>query len=170
MAKAAGFDVTIIDPRTAFATPERFADIILHAEWPEDILKAEPLDAFTGLAALAHPDVDRRVRRARGREKGSLHVVGNAGDESVGVAAEKLSGLGLGPDSVFEAERLEGERVPPRVGDREDELALVGRVEQELLEPIFQRDDPWREHRRRVAGRALTEVEAAAVCRLGGRS
>ena len=59
MAKAAGFDVTIIDPRTAFATPERFADIVLHAEWPEDILKAEPLDAFTGLAALTHdPKID----------------------------------------------------------------------------------------------------------------
>ncbi len=59
MAKAAGFDVTIIDPRTAFATPDRFADVVLHAEWPEDILKAQPLDAYTGLAALTHdPKID----------------------------------------------------------------------------------------------------------------
>src|SRR6185369_7355033 len=43
MAKLAGFDVTIIDPRTAFATPERFSDVELLAEWPEEALKARPL-------------------------------------------------------------------------------------------------------------------------------
>ena len=39
MAEIAGFDVTIIDPRTAFATEERFAGIDLVADWPEDVLK-----------------------------------------------------------------------------------------------------------------------------------
>ncbi len=34
--EAAGYDVTIVDPRTAFATPERFPDVQLLAEWPED--------------------------------------------------------------------------------------------------------------------------------------
>src|SRR5690606_32322856 len=33
MARIAGFDVEIIDPRTAFATPERFPDVTLHPEW-----------------------------------------------------------------------------------------------------------------------------------------
>jgi xanthine dehydrogenase accessory factor len=59
MAKVAGFDVTIIDPRTAFATEERFADIDLVADWPEDVLKARPLDAYTALAAVTHdPKID----------------------------------------------------------------------------------------------------------------
>jgi xanthine dehydrogenase accessory factor len=59
MARIAGFDVTIIDPRTAFATPERFPDVELIAEWPEEVLKRHPLDAFTALAALTHdPKVD----------------------------------------------------------------------------------------------------------------
>jgi xanthine dehydrogenase accessory factor len=59
MAKLAGFDVTIIDPRTAFATPERFSDVTLHAEWPEEILNANPIDAFTAVAALTHdPKID----------------------------------------------------------------------------------------------------------------
>ncbi|MDQ3561052.1 MAG: XdhC family protein, partial [Pseudomonadota bacterium] len=39
IARIAGFDVTIIDPRTAFATPERFPDVSLVAEWPESALK-----------------------------------------------------------------------------------------------------------------------------------
>jgi xanthine dehydrogenase accessory factor len=59
VARLAGFDVSIIDPRTAFATPERFPDVPLIAEWPEDALKARPLDSFTALAALTHdPKID----------------------------------------------------------------------------------------------------------------
>ncbi|GKX35958.1 MAG: hypothetical protein MnENMB40S_35760 [Rhizobiaceae bacterium MnEN-MB40S] len=59
MAKLAGFDVRIIDPRTAFATEARFADVDLAAEWPDEALKAHPLDAYTALAALTHdPKID----------------------------------------------------------------------------------------------------------------
>lgn len=59
MARLAGLDVEIIDPRTAFATPERFPDTALSAEWPETVLATRPLDAFTALAAVTHdPKID----------------------------------------------------------------------------------------------------------------
>ena len=59
MARLAGFDVEIIDPRTAFATPERFPEVDLHAEWPQDVLGRQPIDAFTALAAVTHdPKID----------------------------------------------------------------------------------------------------------------
>lgn len=59
MARTAGFDVTVIDPRTAFATEERFAGVDLVADWPEDALKARPLDAYTALVAVTHdPKID----------------------------------------------------------------------------------------------------------------
>lgn len=59
MARMAGFDVTIIDPRTAFATPERFEGTDLKADWPEDVLKDRPLDYFTALVAVTHdPKID----------------------------------------------------------------------------------------------------------------
>lgn len=59
MARLAGFDVEIVDPRTAFATPERFPEVELHAEWPQDVLARKPLDAFTALAAVTHdPKID----------------------------------------------------------------------------------------------------------------
>ncbi|MEP1443734.1 MAG: XdhC family protein [Hyphomicrobiales bacterium] len=58
-AKACGFDVTVIDPRTAFASEERFAGVTLHAEWPDEILAGDPLDRYTALAALTHdPKID----------------------------------------------------------------------------------------------------------------
>lgn len=65
MAPVAGFDMTIVDPRTAFATPERFAGVELIAEWPEDALKTRPLDRFTALVAVTHdPKIDDEPLRA----------------------------------------------------------------------------------------------------------
>lgn len=59
MATMAGFDVRVIDPRTAFATPERFEKVDLTADWPEDALKDQPIDAFTALVAVTHdPKID----------------------------------------------------------------------------------------------------------------
>lgn len=59
LAPVAGYDLTIIDPRTAFATPERFSGVDLIADWPEDALSKRPLDAYTALAAVTHdPKID----------------------------------------------------------------------------------------------------------------
>ncbi|QND47284.1 XdhC/CoxF family protein [Rhizobium lusitanum] len=59
MAVLAGFDIRIIDPRTAFATPERFDGVDLVADWPVEALKERPLDAYTALVAVTHdPKID----------------------------------------------------------------------------------------------------------------
>ena len=59
MAQRLGYDVTIVDPRTAFATPERFAGIRLLAEWPDKVLSSLSIDAHTAFAALTHdPKID----------------------------------------------------------------------------------------------------------------
>jgi len=59
MAVMAGFTVTVIDPRTAFATSERFEGTQLFAEWPEEVLRERPFDAYTAVAAITHdPKID----------------------------------------------------------------------------------------------------------------
>lgn len=59
MAKLAGFDMTIIDPRTAFATPERFPGVKVIAEWPDAVLSAAPLDRYTAVCLFTHdPKID----------------------------------------------------------------------------------------------------------------
>ncbi len=59
MAKLLGYDVTIVDPRTAFATPERFPDVPLLAEWPDTALPKLALDHWTAFVALTHdPKID----------------------------------------------------------------------------------------------------------------
>jgi len=59
MAVLAGFDTVIVDPRTAFASPERFPGATLLTEWPQDVLPRLGLDRFTAVATLTHvPDID----------------------------------------------------------------------------------------------------------------
>jgi xanthine dehydrogenase accessory factor len=59
MAKLAGFDMTIVDPRTAFATPERFPDVPVIADWPETALPPMKIDRYTAIACFTHdPKID----------------------------------------------------------------------------------------------------------------
>lgn len=59
MAALAGFHVDIVDPRTAFASAERFPGADLRAEWPEIALRERALDPYTAVVAVAHdPKID----------------------------------------------------------------------------------------------------------------
>ncbi|RBP11401.1 putative sulfurylase large subunit (molybdopterin cytosine dinucleotide biosynthesis) [Roseiarcus fermentans] len=59
MARIAGLDPTVIDPRTAFATPERFPDTPVVAEWPDEALATAPPDRYTAICLLTHdPKID----------------------------------------------------------------------------------------------------------------
>jgi xanthine dehydrogenase accessory factor len=54
-----GYDVTIVDPRTAFASPERFPDVNVVAEWPDVALPPIGIDRYTAFVALTHdPKID----------------------------------------------------------------------------------------------------------------
>ena len=54
-----GYDVTIIDPRTAFASIERFPDVKVIAEWPDTALPPLGIDRYTAFVALTHdPKID----------------------------------------------------------------------------------------------------------------
>jgi xanthine dehydrogenase accessory factor len=54
MASLAGFEIVIVDPRPAFATPERFPGATLRVEWPGEALTALSLDTSTYVAVLSH--------------------------------------------------------------------------------------------------------------------
>jgi xanthine dehydrogenase accessory factor len=57
--KLLGYDVVIVDPRTAFATPERFPDVKVIAEWPDTALPPLKIDRYTAFVALTHdPKID----------------------------------------------------------------------------------------------------------------
>jgi xanthine dehydrogenase accessory factor len=59
IAQSLGYDVTVVDPRTAFASPERFPDVPLIAEWPDEALPPLKVDHYTAFVALTHdPKID----------------------------------------------------------------------------------------------------------------
>lgn len=59
LARSLDYDVTVVDPRTAFASPERFPDVPLIAEWPDVALPPLNIDHYTAFVALTHdPKID----------------------------------------------------------------------------------------------------------------
>ena len=59
IASMLGYDVTIVDPRTAFASVERFPDVKVIAEWPDVALPPLNVDRYTAFVALTHdPKID----------------------------------------------------------------------------------------------------------------
>ena len=59
MAQLAGYDVTVIDPRRAFASDERFPDVAVSTDWPDDGVAALAPDARTAIVTLTHdPKLD----------------------------------------------------------------------------------------------------------------
>lgn len=59
VAGAAGLDVVIIDPRDAFATPDRFPGVVIVRGWPDRVLREQQLDERSAVVALSHdPKID----------------------------------------------------------------------------------------------------------------
>ena len=59
MARRAGYGVYLIDPRTAFANPQRFPDIDVDNRWPHDAMRQLRLDLRSALVTLSHdPKID----------------------------------------------------------------------------------------------------------------
>ena len=95
IAEIAGYAMTVIDPRTAFATLDRFGDVELHAEWPEDVLKDNPLDAYTALAAVTHdPKIDD-FPIVDALEAGCFYVGALGSRKTHGKRLERLSNQGV---------------------------------------------------------------------------
>ncbi|MFV8834685.1 XdhC family protein [Aquisalimonas sp.] len=59
MARQAGYDVTVIDPRAAFASTERFPGTTLNHQWPDAAMAELTPDHRTAVVALTHdPKID----------------------------------------------------------------------------------------------------------------
>jgi xanthine dehydrogenase accessory factor len=100
MAGVAGFDITIIDPRTAFATEARFAGIDLVADWPEDVLAARPLDAYTALVAVTHdPKIDD-FPLSQALSTGCFYVGALGSRKTHAKRVERLTALGHGEAEI----------------------------------------------------------------------
>jgi xanthine dehydrogenase accessory factor len=68
LAAQLGFAVTVVDPRRSFATDERFPDVAVTGDWPDEAMDRLAPDARTAVVTLTHdpklddPALDRALR------------------------------------------------------------------------------------------------------------
>jgi xanthine dehydrogenase accessory factor len=68
MAAGLGFAVIVVDPRRSFASPERFPNVTIRTDWPDEALDALKPDAHTAVVTLTHdpklddPALDRALK------------------------------------------------------------------------------------------------------------
>ncbi len=96
MAEIAGYHVVIVDPRRAWATPERFPGIELVDEWPDDAMAALAPDRRTAIVTLTHdPKLDDPALAAA--LKSDAFYIGSLGSPRThGKRLERLRQLGFG--------------------------------------------------------------------------
>ncbi len=100
MAHLAGIDAVVIDPRSAFATPHRFADVPLHIDYPDEVLDEIGLDARTAIVVLAHdPKIDDPgLEAALGSQAFYIGALGSTRSHAKRV--ERLRARGFSADQI----------------------------------------------------------------------
>lgn len=90
-----GYDVTIVDPRTAFASIERFPDVKVIAEWPDVALPPLGIDHYTAFVALTHdPKIDDpALKHALARDCFYIGALGSRKTHAKRVERLKQSGI-----------------------------------------------------------------------------
>lgn len=119
MAVEAGFDVTVVDPRRAFITDERFPGVAMVRDWPDVALKDLELNSHTAVVTLTHdekPDDMALVAALRS----DVFYVGSLGSRTTHAKrVERLHLFGLSEDEI---KRIHapvgldiGARTPPEI-------------------------------------------------------
>jgi xanthine dehydrogenase accessory factor len=100
IARLLGYDVTIVDPRTAFATKERFPDVPVIAEWPDTALPPLNVDHYTAFVALTHdPKIDDPAL-LHALERDCFYIGALGSKKTHGRRLERLKAQGVSADAL----------------------------------------------------------------------
>jgi xanthine dehydrogenase accessory factor len=126
-----GYDVTIVDPRTAFASAERFPNVKVIAEWPDKALPPLNIDRYTAFVALTHdPKIDDpALTHALERECFYIGALGSSKTHARRV--ERLKGNGLSDAALARIHAPIGLAIgaasPPEIA-----VAIIGEITSRL--------------------------------------
>jgi xanthine dehydrogenase accessory factor len=134
MARIAGYDVTLIDPREAFASAARFPGQRLVHDWPDAALAAHGLDHRTAVVTLTHdPKLDDPALVAALRSP--VFYIGALGSSRThGKRAERLKEAGLGEDEVARIDAPIGLDIGAR-SPAEIAVAIMAEMTERLRRP-----------------------------------
>lgn len=98
MAQLAGYEVTVIDPRSAFGSAERFPGVALSNDWPDEAMERLRPDLRTAIVTLTHdPKIDDPALVAALRS--DAFYIGALGSKKThGARLERLAAAGFGAD------------------------------------------------------------------------
>ncbi|KPH75498.1 XdhC family protein [Bosea vaviloviae] len=134
MTKLLDLDMIVIDPRTAFATPERFPDVTLLTQWPDEAIATLGLDAYTAFVALTHdPKIDDPGLEAALRSE--CFYVGALGSRKThGRRVERLAAAGFDATAAARIHAPIGLDIGA-VSPAEIALAILGEIVSTLRGP-----------------------------------
>jgi len=96
MAAMAGYEVTVIDPRRAFATAERLPGVNMVSVWPDEAMAQLGIDAETAVVTLSHdPKLDDPALTAALRSP-AFYVGALGSTRTHARRVERLTAAGLG--------------------------------------------------------------------------
>src|SRR5690348_11622266 len=133
IAKLLGYAVTIVDPRTAFASPERFPDVKVIAEWPDTALPPLNVDRYTAFVALTHdPKIDDpALNHALSRDCFYIGALGSRKTHARRV--ERLKAQGLSESDIARIHAPIGLDIGA-VSPAEIAVAIMGQITEKLHE------------------------------------
>src|SRR5467141_2366754 len=131
IARILGYDVTIVDPRTAFASAERFPDVKVIAEWPDKALPPLNVDRYTAFVALTHdPKIDDpALTHALERECFYIGALGSK--KTHGRRIERLKAQGLSDAALARIHAPIGLEIGA-VSPSEIAVAIMGEITAQL--------------------------------------
>lgn len=100
MATIAGYDVTVIDPRRAFATDARFPGTTVLTEWPDDAMAGLAPDRRTAVVTLTHdPKIDDPALSVAIRSP-AFYIAALGSRRTHGKRVERLTEAGFTDDEI----------------------------------------------------------------------
>ena len=135
MARLVGYDVTIVDPRTAFASIERFPDVKVIAEWPDVALPPLGVDRYTAFVALTHdPKIDDpALTHALARDCFYIGALGSKKTHARRI--ERLKAQGLSDDALARIHAPIGLAIGA-VSPAEIAVAIMGEITAQLRQSL----------------------------------
>jgi xanthine dehydrogenase accessory factor len=131
LAAVTGFAVTIVDPRRAFATEERFPGVSMSTRWPDKALAELNLDRRTAVVTLTHdPKLDDPALAAALRSP--AFFIGALGSKKTHAArVERLTAEGLDAATIARIRGPVGLAIGARTAS-EIAVSILAQVVQEL--------------------------------------
>lgn len=134
MAQFAGYEVAVIDPRSAFGSEARFPGVWLSNDWPDEAMAQLKPDLRTAVVTLTHdPKVDDPALQTA--LKSDVFYIGALGSKKTHAARlERLTAAGFGPEDLARIHGPVGLSIGAKT-PAEIAIAILGQMTQALRQP-----------------------------------